>query len=156
MNGGIINCITRLNLVGYFYWVILRCTDPWILNLLQRFWIGVVTNGIYCSVSQNVILNQRLIISVPDNGGIGRLWNGVSLQINTADCLKILICLNVLPVPTGYFEVHLILLLCNRLKPTGHVMHQQFDIQQLYVLPKMYLCFLYISQNKQRLVPLTS
>ena len=23
---------TRLHLVGYFYWVILRCTDPWILN----------------------------------------------------------------------------------------------------------------------------
>jgi len=21
-------------LVGYFYWVILRCTDPWILNLI--------------------------------------------------------------------------------------------------------------------------
>jgi len=31
-NGGIINSITRLHLVGYFYWVILRCTDPWILN----------------------------------------------------------------------------------------------------------------------------
>jgi hypothetical protein len=33
MNGGIINSITRLHLVGYFSWVILRCTDPWILNL---------------------------------------------------------------------------------------------------------------------------
>ena len=32
MNGGIINSITRLHLVGYFYRVILRCTDPWILN----------------------------------------------------------------------------------------------------------------------------
>jgi hypothetical protein len=33
MNGGIINSITRLqHLVGYFYWFILRCTDPWILN----------------------------------------------------------------------------------------------------------------------------
>jgi len=30
MNGGLINSITRLHLVGYFYWVILRCTDPWI------------------------------------------------------------------------------------------------------------------------------
>ena len=26
------------------------------------------------------------------------------------------------------------------LKPTGHVMHQQFNIQQLYVLPTLYLC----------------
>jgi hypothetical protein len=32
MNGGIINYITRLHLVGYLSWVILRCTDPWILN----------------------------------------------------------------------------------------------------------------------------
>ena len=29
---GIINSITRLHLVGYFYWCILRCKDPWILN----------------------------------------------------------------------------------------------------------------------------
>ena len=44
----------------------------------------------------------------------------------------------------------------NLLKPTGHVMHQQFNIQQLYVLPTLYLCVLYLSENKQRLVPLTS
>ena len=42
------------------------------------------------------------------------------------------------------------------LKPTGHVMHQQFIIQQLYVLPALYLCVLYLSENKQRLVPLTA
>ena len=42
----------------------------------------------------------------------------------------------------------------NLLKPTGHVMHQQFNIQQLYVLPTLYLCVLYLSENKQRLVPL--
>ena len=28
----------------------------------------------------------------------------------------------------------------NLLNPTGHVMHQQFNIQQLYVLPALYLC----------------
>jgi len=38
--------------------------------------------------------------------------------------------------------------LVNLLKPTGHVMHQQFNIQQLYALPTMYLCFLYLSENK--------
>jgi len=43
----------------------------------------------------------------------------------------------------------------NLLKPTGHVMHQQFNIQQLYALPTLYLCVLYLSENKQRLVPLT-
>ena len=44
----------------------------------------------------------------------------------------------------------------NLLKPTGHVMHQQFNIQQLYVLPTLYLCVLYLSENKQRLVPLAA
>ena len=44
----------------------------------------------------------------------------------------------------------------NLLKPTGHVMHQQFNIQQLYALPTLYLCGLYLSENKQRLVPLTA
>ena len=38
----------------------------------------------------------------------------------------------------------------------GHVMHQQFNIQQLYVLPTLYLCVLYLSENKQRLVPLAA
>ena len=44
----------------------------------------------------------------------------------------------------------------NLLNPTGHVMHQQFNIQQLYILPTSYLCVLYLSDNKQRLVPLTA
>ena len=42
------------------------------------------------------------------------------------------------------------------LKPPFHVMHQQFNIQQLYVLPTLYLCVLCLSENKQRLVPLTA
>ena len=44
----------------------------------------------------------------------------------------------------------------NLLNPTGHVVHQQFNSQQLYVLPTLYLCVLYLSENKQRLVPLTA
>jgi hypothetical protein len=44
----------------------------------------------------------------------------------------------------------------NLLKPTGYVMHQQFNIQQLYALLTLYLYVLYLSQNKQRLVPLTA
>jgi hypothetical protein len=44
----------------------------------------------------------------------------------------------------------------NLLQPTGHVMHQQFNIQQMYVLPTLNLCVLYLSENKQRLVPLTA
>ena len=32
-------------------------------------------------------------------------------------------------------------------------MHYQFNIQQLYALPTLYLCVLYLSENKQQLVP---
>jgi len=42
------------------------------------------------------------------------------------------------------------------LKPAGHVMHHQFNIQQMYALATLYLGFLYLSQNKKRLVPLTA
>ena len=52
-------------------------------------------------------------------------------------------------VSSGFWSINL-------LKPTGHVMHQQFNIQQLHVLPTLYLCVLYLSENKQRLVPLIS
>ena len=53
------------------------------------------------------------------------------------------------------FQIHPIVTV-NLLKPTGYVMHEQFNIQQLYALPKQYLCVLYLSENKQRLVPLTA
>ena len=52
--------------------------------------------------------------------------------------------------------ITLIITYVNLLNPTGHVMHQQLNIQQLYVLPTLYLCVLYLSENKQRLVPLTA
>ena len=42
----------------------------------------------------------------------------------------------------------------NLLKPTGYVMHQQFNIQQLYAVPTLCLFVLYLYENKQRLVPL--
>ena len=35
------------------------------------------------------------------------------------------------------------------LKHTGYEMHNQFNIQQLYALPTLYLCVLYLSENKQ-------
>ena len=37
----------------------------------------------------------------------------------------------------------------NHLNPTAHVMHHQFNIQQLYALPTQYVCVLYLSENKQ-------
>jgi hypothetical protein len=53
--------------------------------------------------------------------------------------------------PTDLFKIHF-----NLLQPTGHVMHHQFNIQQLYALPTLYLCVVYLSEEKQRLVPLTA
>jgi len=44
----------------------------------------------------------------------------------------------------------------NLLKPAGYVIHHQFNNQQLYALPPLYLCVLYLPENKQRLVPLTA
>jgi len=42
------------------------------------------------------------------------------------------------------------------LKSIGHVMYHQFNIQQLYALLTLCLCVLYLSENKQQLVPLTT
>ena len=39
----------------------------------------------------------------------------------------------------------------NLLKPTGHVMHREINIQQLYDLPTLYLCVLHLSENNQQL-----
>jgi hypothetical protein len=39
----------------------------------------------------------------------------------------------------------------NFLKPTGHVMHQHFNIQQLYALPTLYLFVLYLSEKNSDL-----
>ena len=44
----------------------------------------------------------------------------------------------------------------NLIQPTGYVTHQQFNIQQLYALPTLYLCVLYLSENKELPVPLIS
>jgi hypothetical protein len=38
INFGIINSITRLHLVGCFYWFMLQCTDPWIVTLILLTW----------------------------------------------------------------------------------------------------------------------
>jgi len=35
-------------------------------------------------------------------------------------------------------------------------MHQQLITQQMYALSTLYLCILYLSESKQRLVPLTT
>jgi len=39
----------------------------------------------------------------------------------------------------------------NLLQPNGHVMHHLFNIQQLYALPTLYLCVLYLSETNSDL-----
>jgi hypothetical protein len=39
----------------------------------------------------------------------------------------------------------------NILEPTGYEMHQQFNIQQLYALPTLYLCVLCLSEKNSDL-----
>ena len=50
---------------------------------------------------------------------------------------------------------NIFVILYNLSNPTVYLMYQQFNIQQLYALPTLY-CVLYLSENKQRLVPLTA
>ena len=89
---------------------------------------------------------QRLLALV-----YSRVYNGGSINRGVV----VRVCQYVFPVG-GDSVFSFSLVFCNLLKPTGHVMHKQFNIQQLYVLPTLYLCVLYLSENKQRLVPLTA
>jgi hypothetical protein len=52
-----INSITGLHLVGYFYWFILRCTDPWILNLF------VILNSLLRKLSSMPIYLQDIFVT---------------------------------------------------------------------------------------------
>ena len=61
-----------------------------------------------------------------------------------------------IPICTQVFKSFNFFAFFNHLNPTGKVMHQQFNIQQLYALPTLYLCVLYLSEIKQRLVLLTA
>jgi hypothetical protein len=45
------------------------------------------------------------------------------------------------------FGVVFLIFSINLLKPTGYVMHHQFNIQQLYARSTLYLCVLYFSEN---------
>ena len=91
------------------------------------------------------------------------LWVFTALLLSTQICRDVMLCLWVclwgcliLGCSYTFSGLCIVISLLNLLKPTGHVMHHQFNIQQLYVLPTLYLCVLYLSENKQRLVPLTA
>ena len=71
---------------------------------------------------------------------------------NSQSLVPVLSHINPVPPPS----LNLSNISINLLKPTGHYMYHQFNIQQLYALPTLYLCVLCLSENKQRLVPLTA
>jgi hypothetical protein len=56
---------------------------------------------------------------------------------------------NSVSVTTGNFSFNL-------LKPTGYAMHQQCTNSRMFDLSTLYLCVVYLPENKQRLVPLPS
>jgi len=58
---------------------------------------------------------------------------------------ELIICDNEHSCDSSYMEHYSSRPAVNLLKPTGHVMHHQFNIQQLYALPTLYLCVLYLS-----------
>ena len=91
------------------------------------------------------------------------LWVFTALLLSTQICRDVMLCLWVclwgcliLGCSYTFSGLCIVISLLNLLKPTGYVMHHQFNIQQLYALPTLYLCILYLSENKQRLVPLTA
>jgi hypothetical protein len=100
-----------------------------------------------CAVFQRV----EYIFHLPHAVLNGRQSSLLSMKL--LECHIGVCCVNLLSFCSQGFAAYLMF---NLLKPTGHVMHQQFNIQQLYVLPTLYLCVLYLSENKQRLVPLTA
>ena len=93
------------------------------------------------SISPNLILSKTPLVHCIVHL-VGGIKQGFDVSIN-------------LPCCPGYVTLRNAVTI-NLLKSTGHVMHQQFNIQQLYALPTLFLCVLYLSENKQPLVPLTA
>ena len=150
------------------------------LNKLIRLWIHYALMCLKSIILRTFLLSHRqyqvpiyhhgcILCKDTDGVFIGWLWN---LILCSHPCGRISVGRNIRPsiyrvkalcdqcysLPVGSLNLQIpnVQWTICLLKPTGHVMHQQFNIQQLYVLPTLYLCVLYLSENKQRLVPLTS
>ena len=119
-----------------------------IINFNKRFWILsyfylLLTNLLtYCNFTPILIF----WLWMPQENRKKRSYFTWNLSLYVA-CWCINLLKNTACVMRQQFKLS---------NPTGHVMLQQFNIQQLYVLPTLYLCVLYLSENKQRLAPLTA
>jgi len=64
----------------------------------------------------------------------------------------LIFCLHLI-LRSQFFDV---VIQINLLQPIEYVMHQQFNTQQLYAMPTLYWYVSYLSEYKQRLLPLTA
>ena len=96
-------------------------------------------------------LTVRFVINAPTCFGLKKKPLSGSLQSVLCSSYNIGIRKNTSLLNWSVLWPHI-----NLLKPTCYMMHQQFNIQQLYALPTLYLCVLCLSENKQWLVPLTA
>jgi hypothetical protein len=75
-------------------------------------------------------------------------WNDNNYQIHITAKWCLYFLLSPSPPPLNLVYKYTRLYWINLLKPTVHVRHHQFNIQQRYILPTLYLCVLYLSHNK--------
>ena len=126
---------------------------------------------LYRQLNDDKLQTSKVLAEIEDRGETGILHGSFSVKgagagVCVCVCVCVCMCVCVCEIMKRSFAVScfeisscdksVIIIIINLLKLTGHVMHQQFNIQQLYVLPTLYLCVLYLSENKQRLVPLTA
>ena len=62
---------------------------------------------------------------------------------------KVVVCSEIRAKRSMQSGHHVEFFIGNLLMPTGYVMNRQLNIQQLYILPPLYLCVLYLSELKQ-------
>jgi len=85
MNGGIMNSVTRLHLVRYFYWVILRCTDPWILNLKYNITqLDTPSDLLFCVTEIDVYLSYLSARSTLRPSTIIFIWSNYSYSVKVS------------------------------------------------------------------------
>jgi len=75
-NLGTINSITRFYLVGYFYWFLPRCMDPWILKeILQQIWLHLdLFPASYISLFVHHVWNYCCQVKSPNKEFLSNLF----------------------------------------------------------------------------------
>jgi hypothetical protein len=85
----------------------------------------------------NILLNSTMRFTCPSHTILPDLI--ILLTYEASHCAKRIAVQKFLPI--------------DLFNPTSYLIHSTFNIQQLYIQPTLYLCVLFLSQNKQRLLP---